>query len=411
MKKIKILLLGIVSVFLLLGTAFAIEATPADREAIEKVCRQYLLDYDAAYLFGKEPTTDYFAPGLAAEYQAKKMETMKWNATLNRAQVEIDEVIAERLTVEAMEIDGDSAEVSVAWVCTYRYALDPNTFEGVGLDSEYGVGFCFRLIRQNDQWLIADIASGDDYDYVHRTQCAERYSFAPITEELLAKIDADIQSVMEKQKKELKNIEEPETVLEPNTSNLYLDDLDTNAMASYAYNNAAKASPSSGDGVTPYYDFSLITGNYDCTNFISHCLLAGGASKNVSTNGWYYNSLSDRTPSWSNVTYLHNFLVRDSTSPTRGPQGKSTEYSTGGSLNSLFSTCRIGDIIQIKYNGNEIYGHSTMVTGKSLSDSTILITSRTGRNDYNKSKVLTKVYGSDSAKYYRLIHLEGNYTG
>lgn len=85
---------------------------------------------------------------------------MKWNATLNRAQVEIDEVIAERLTVEAMEIDGDSAEVSVAWVCTYRYALDPNTFEGVGLDSEYGVGFCFRLLRQNGQWLICDIASG-----------------------------------------------------------------------------------------------------------------------------------------------------------------------------------------------------------------------------------------------------------
>ena len=52
MKKIKILLLGIVSVFLLLGTAFAIEATPADREAIEKVCRQYLLDYDAASRFG-----------------------------------------------------------------------------------------------------------------------------------------------------------------------------------------------------------------------------------------------------------------------------------------------------------------------------------------------------------------------
>lgn len=409
MKKIKILLLGIVSVFLLLGTAFAIEATPADREAIEKVCRQYLLDYDAAYLFGKEPTTDYFAPGLAAEYQAKKMETMKWNATLNRAQVEIDEVIAERLTVEAMEIDGDSAEVSVAWVCTYRYALDPNTFEGVGLDSEYGVGFCFRLLRQNGQWLICDIASGDDYDYVHRTQCAERYSFAPITEELLAKIDADIQSVMEKQKKELKNIEEPETVLEPNTSNLYLDDLDTNAMASYAYNNAAKASPSSGDGVTPYYDFSLITGNYDCTNFISHCLLAGGASKNVSTNGWYYNSLSDRTPSWSNVTYLHNFLVRDSS--TRGPKGVSSEYPAGNSLTSLYSSCRIGDLIQIKYKGASNYGHSTIVTGKNLSQTTILITSRTSQNSYNKSAVLTKVYNSNAVKSYRLVDLEGNYTG
>ena len=318
MKKVKLLLLGMIAFLMLSGAAFAIDT--ADKDDIEKVCRQYLLDYDAAYLLGKEPTTDYFAPGLAAEYQAKKMETMKWNATLNRAQVEIDEVIAERLTVEAMEIDGDSAEVSVAWVCTYRYALDPNTFEGVGLDSEYGVGFCFRLLRQNGQWLICDIASGDDYDYVHRTQCAERYSFAPITEELLAKIDADIQSVMEKQKKELKNIEEPETVLEPNTSNLYLDDLDTNAMASYAYNNAAKASPSSGDGVTPYYDFSLITGNYDCTNFISHCLLAGGASKNVSALMVGIITLSDRTPSWSNVNYLHNFLVHNSS--MRGPKGK-----------------------------------------------------------------------------------------
>lgn len=320
MKKIKILLLGIVSVFLLLGTAFAIEATPADREAIEKVCRQYLLDYDAAYLLGKEPTTDYFAPGLAAEYQAKKMETMKWNATLNRAQVEIDEVIAERLTVEAMEIDGDSAEVSVAWVCTYRYALDPNTFEGVGLDSEYGVGFCFRLLRQNGQWLICDIASGDDYDYVHRTQCAERYSFAPITEELLAKIDADIQAAHEMQLDVSQVTKNSITPSSPNSTNLFLDDLDTNAMSSYAYDNASKVSPSSGDGITPYYDFSLITGNHDCTNFISHCLLAGGASKNVSANGWYYNTLSDRTPSWSNVNYLHNFLVHNSS--TRGPKGK-----------------------------------------------------------------------------------------
>lgn len=204
MKKIKILLLGIVSVFLLLGTAFAIEATPADREAIEKVCRQYLLDYDAAYLLGKEPTTDYFAPGLAAEYQAKKMETMKWNATLNRAQVEIDEVIAERLTVEAMEIDGDSAEVSVAWVCTYRYALDPNTFEGVGLDSEYGVGFCFRLLRQNGQWLICDIASTDDYDYIYRSRLKARERFDPITEETLTDMDTAIQAALEAQQKSRK---------------------------------------------------------------------------------------------------------------------------------------------------------------------------------------------------------------
>lgn len=409
MKKIKILLLGIVSVFLLLGTAFAIEATPADREAIEKVCRQYLLDYDAAYLLGKEPTTDYFAPGLAAEYQAKKMETMKWNATLNRAQVEIDEVIAERLTVEAMEIDGDSAEVSVAWVCTYRYALDPNTFEGVGLDSEYGVGFCFRLLRQNGQWLICDIASGDDYDYIYRSRLKARERFDPITEELLTDMDTAIQAAHEMQLDVSQVTKNSITPSSPNSTNLFLDDLDTNAMSSYAYDNASKVSPSSGDGITPYYDFSLITGNHDCTNFISHCLLAGGASKNVSANGWYYNTLSDRTPSWSNVTYLHNFLVRDSS--TRGPKGVSSEYPAGNSLTSLYSSCRIGDLIQIKYKGASNYGHSTIVTGKNLSQTTILITSRTSQNSYNKSAVLTKVYNSNAVKSYRLVDLEGNYTG
>lgn len=411
MKKIKILLLGIVSVFLLLGTAFAIEATPADREAIEKVCQQYLLDYNATRLLGKAPAADYFAAGTAAEYQMKKLELQRQETMLAHQQVPVEKIIEERFTVQEIAMNGDGAEVKAAFACTYRYALDPNTFEGVGLDSEYGEGFCFRLLRQNGQWLICDIASTDDYDYIYRSRLKARERFDPITEELLTDMDTAIQAAHEMQLDVSQVTKNSITPSSPNSTNLFLDDLDTNAMSSYAYDNASKVSPSSGDGITPYYDFSLITGNHDCTNFISHCLLAGGASKNVSANGWYYNTLSDRTPSWSNVTYLHNFLVRDSTSPTREPQGKSTEYSTGGSLNSLFSTCRIGDIIQIKYNGNEIYGHSTMVTGKSLSDSTILITSRTGRNDYNKSKVLTKVYGSDSAKYYRLIHLEGNYTG
>lgn len=204
MKKIKILLLGIVSVFLLLGTAFAIEATPADREAIEKVCQQYLLDYNATLLLGKAPAADYFAAGTAAEYQIKKLELQRQETMLAHQQVPVEKIIEERFTVQEIAIDGDRAEVQMAFACTYRYALDPNTFEGVGLDSEYGEGFCFRLLRQNGQWLICDIASGDDYDYVHRTQCAERYSFAPITEELLAKIDADIQAAHETQQKSRK---------------------------------------------------------------------------------------------------------------------------------------------------------------------------------------------------------------
>lgn len=409
MKKIKILLLGIVSVFLLLGTAFAIEATPADREAIEKVCQQYLLDYNATRLLGKAPAADYFAAGTAAEYQMKKLELQRQETMLAHQQVPVEKIIEERFTVQEIAMNGDGAEVKAAFACTYRYALDPNTFEGVGLDSEYGEGFCFRLLRQNGQWLICDIASTDDYDYIYRSRLKARERFDPITEELLTDMDTAIQAAHEMQLDVSQVTKNSITPSSPNSTNLFLDDLDTNAMSSYAYDNASKVSPSSGDGITPYYDFSLITGNHDCTNFISHCLLAGGASKNVSANGWYYNTLSDRTPSWSNVNYLHNFLVRNSS--TRGPKGVSSEYPAGNSLTSLYSSCRIGDLIQIKYKGASNYGHSTIVTGKNLSQTTILITSRTSQNSYNKSAVLTEVYSSNAVKSYRLVDLEGNYTG
>ncbi len=57
-----------------------------------------------------------------------------------------------------------------------------------------------------------------------------------------------------------------------------------------------------------YYNFEYIGG--DCTNFVSQCLYAGAGVMNYTPiYGWYYNSLSDRTASWSGVEYLYNFLV------------------------------------------------------------------------------------------------------
>jgi hypothetical protein len=52
-----------------------------------------------------------------------------------------------------------------------------------------------------------------------------------------------------------------------------------------------------------YYDFENIGG--DCTNFVSQCLYAGAGIMNYTpVYGWYFNSLSDRTASWSGVEYL-----------------------------------------------------------------------------------------------------------
>lgn len=62
-----------------------------------------------------------------------------------------------------------------------------------------------------------------------------------------------------------------------------------------------------------YYDFEHIGG--DCTNFASQCILAGAGIMNyLPVYGWYYASLQDRAPAWTDVDYLYRFLTTN-----RGP--------------------------------------------------------------------------------------------
>ena len=59
-----------------------------------------------------------------------------------------------------------------------------------------------------------------------------------------------------------------------------------------------------------YYDFEKIGG--DCTNFTSQCIYAGsGKMYYDKLIGWYYNSVSDRSPSWTSVELLYKFLVNN----------------------------------------------------------------------------------------------------
>jgi len=51
-----------------------------------------------------------------------------------------------------------------------------------------------------------------------------------------------------------------------------------------------------------YYHFEGIGG--DCTNFVSQCLLAGGAKMNFEKYyGWYYVSKDNRSPSWTQLNH------------------------------------------------------------------------------------------------------------
>ena len=95
-----------------------------------------------------------------------------------------------------------------------------------------------------------------------------------------------------------------------------------------------------------YYDFSKLGG--DCTNFVSQCIYAGAGVMNYTKDtGWYYISSSDRTPSWTGVEFLYDFLINnDSTGPF------ATEVTQG--------EADIGDVIQLGRADGDFY-HSLLI--------------------------------------------------
>lgn len=109
---------------------------------------------------------------------------------------------------------------------------------------------------------------------------------------------------------------------------------DREAGVAYAVKWALKRNPA-------YYNFDNIGG--DCTNFISQCIYGGAKRMNYTpTFGWYYNSVSSRSPSWTGVKFLNRFLL---TNVSAGPRGKIVERSE----------IMPGDIIQLQNETGQIY--------------------------------------------------------
>lgn len=96
-----------------------------------------------------------------------------------------------------------------------------------------------------------------------------------------------------------------------------------------------------------FYDFENIGG--DCTNFVSQCLYAGCGVMNYSQeNGWYYININDRSPSWTGVEFLKEFLLSNEGMAVYGEQ---TELSR----------LEPGDVIQLGNSQGRLY-HSLVVS-------------------------------------------------
>lgn len=95
-----------------------------------------------------------------------------------------------------------------------------------------------------------------------------------------------------------------------------------------------------------YYDFDNVGG--DCTSFASQCIYAGAKIMKYSKqNGWYYISGNNKSPSWSGVEFLYNFLTQNK---SVGPYGYQVEQNK----------IELGDIAQLSFDGNK-FSHSLVI--------------------------------------------------
>ena len=98
-----------------------------------------------------------------------------------------------------------------------------------------------------------------------------------------------------------------------------------------------------------FYNYEYLGG--DCTNFVSQCIFAGTGIMNYNRiNGWYYISANDKSPSWTGVEFLYDFLINNK---SVGPFGKEVSRED----------VDIGDIIQLSFDGTK-FGHTLIVVNK-----------------------------------------------
>ncbi|HWP98005.1 MAG TPA: amidase domain-containing protein, partial [Syntrophomonadaceae bacterium] len=118
-------------------------------------------------------------------------------------------------------------------------------------------------------------------------------------------------------------------------------DVNKAGYTSYSYNHSAAAlyAYQYGDEMhsPPWGNYEPIGG--DCTNFASQCIKDGGVPfDSKGTYTWYWYSDSNRSPSWTGVPELYNYLLNNNSS-------SSSNYGVYAFLSSSVYI-NAGDIVQ-----------------------------------------------------------------
>ncbi|MBR4744702.1 MAG: amidase domain-containing protein [Oscillospiraceae bacterium] len=179
-----------------------------------------------------------------------------------------------------------------------------------------------------------------------------------------------------------------------------LDDRGRSRYYAYFIVCTCPASPVASSSAYSYGDFSS-NGSYDCTNFISHCMLAGNFSMQTGTYGWYFNSFDDRSAAWSSVNLFYEFVIYNYQSTGVKCSGYNATFNETNVYDFTYSTRpRNGDVLQVKYNysggyGFPSFGHSLLIQTIGLYGD-IFVTWRSDSTHYGYNIKLATQYNPSS---------------
>jgi Putative amidase domain len=323
---------------------------------VKSITEDFLKKCDDVVLKGEDiDLSSYISDEAFKEYISKKLYIM--DKRYDEFNLHVGNY-KHKYNYSSIDIDGNVAYIDVSVEKEYKYKfLEESTNEII----DYSI----KLENINNKWLIKEGISNDLWDFAinnenNRNEAIDLDEFIKREEEAIEKDKAEL--------KEDLNQSMATYTTEINMLTGY--DFNRTAMREYArrhYNNPNKA----------FYDFTKIGG--DCTNFTSQIIHAGGAP--MDSEGkykWYYYSLNSRSPSWTGVMFLYDYLINND---GLGPHA----------VDSDFFNVITGDVIQIDFNGDNIYTHSPSVVQPYIKGSgdlyTLTVAART--YDFYNRPILT----------------------
>jgi len=308
--------------------------TKNDIDSAKKIIESYLKSYDDITLKGEEKEIDDILSEDIRSYTQKKAYICK--KRLDEFSLHVDKY-SHIYEYSSEEINKDFIEINLKLTKEYKYNfLRDKTVEIIH--------YTFKIIKEEDKYIIKDIISDEIYDVAIKNEGLSR--------NIDINIDEFIKNEEESIKRDKFNLKEDNE--EGKEEDFYrstsIKKFNRDKMKSYAKKHYDNPSIN-------FYDFTTIGG--DCTNFVSQIMKAGGAPfDNLGKEKWYYHSLQSRTPSWTSVEALYNYLMNNKEG------GIIAEESTIEELD-------IGDIIQLDTNSDNIFNHSVVIVEKIINTSEI----------------------------------------